>query len=207
MTDAAAPQPIASMPFQTLLEALASKSPAPGGGAAAGIVGATAAALVGMVVSYSVGRKSLEPHQAFLEDASVRLTRACSMFMILADEDAAAYAHLNTLMKLPEDHPDRVAGWSDAVNNAIAPPRATLAAATDLLRLCQELLGKTNPYLNSDLAVAAVQAEAAARSAAWNVRVNIPSLPQNTQAGVLAETNAMVEDARTRASRIEAACD
>lgn len=198
--------PIARMPFQTLLESLASKSPAPGGGAAAGIVGATSAALAGMVVAYSIGRKSLSEHQAFLEDAAARLRRARELFLLLADEDAAAYAHLNSLMKLPEDHPDRVAGWVDAVNGAIAPPRTTLAAANDLLRLCEDLLGKTNPYLNSDLAVAAVQAEAAARSAAWNVRINAPSLGDNERRRVLDETDAAVGDARARASRVEAAC-
>lgn len=199
-------EPIAPMPFQTLLASLAAKSPAPGGGAAAGVVGATAAALAGMVVSYSVGRKSLAEHQEFLENARSRLERARSMFLILADEDAAAYGRLNALMKLPEGHPDRVAGWAKAVDNAIAPPRATLAASNDLLRLCEDLVGKTNPYLNSDLAVAAVQGEAAARSAAWNVKINVPSLPEDQRRGVLEETEAAIADARARAARIEAGC-
>ena len=199
-------QPIAPLPFESLLAMLASKSPTPGGGAAAGMVGATAAALAGMVVAYSIGRKSLAQHQAFLEDARSRLERARALFLILADEDAEAYGHLNALMRLPEDHPDRVSGWASAVAGAIAPPRATLAAACDLLRLCEELVGKTNPHLSSDLAVAAVQGEAAARSAAWNVRVNAPSLPGDERAGVLAETDSLLGDARARAARIESGC-
>ena len=97
------------------LDALASKVPAPGGGAAAGVVGATAAATAGMVVSYSLGRKSLADHQGFLVECEGRLSRARAMFLALADEDAAAYTVLNGLMKLPEDHPERVAGWAGAV--------------------------------------------------------------------------------------------
>ncbi len=198
--------PIGATPTASLLAALASKSPAPGGGAAAGVVGATAAALAGMVVAYSVDRKSLATHRAFLGDAASRLERARSVFLLLADEDAAAYGALNRMMKLPEDHPDRVSGWSTAVENAITPPRAMLAASNDVLRLCEDLVGKTNPHLNSDLAVAAVQAEAAARSAAWNIRVNAPSLPEERRRGLIAETEHTIRQARARAERIESAC-
>ena len=55
------------------LGALAAKSPTPGGGAVASTTGATAAALAGMVVAYSLGKKNLAPHQPLLEDAAHRL--------------------------------------------------------------------------------------------------------------------------------------
>ncbi|MEM9373060.1 MAG: cyclodeaminase/cyclohydrolase family protein [Planctomycetota bacterium] len=197
---------IGPMPFESLLTELASKSPTPGGGAAAGLVGASAAALAGMVVAYSIGRKSLAEHRTFLEDAGRRLARAREIFLVLADEDAASYARLNALMRLEEDHPDRLAGWESAVRQAIAPPRAMLASANDLLRLCEELIGRTNPHLKSDLAVAAVQAEAAARSAAWNVDINVPLLPDPDRARIPEETNAAVLDAKARAARVEAGC-
>ena len=198
--------PIGPMAFESLLEALASKAPAPGGGAAAGMLGATAAATAGMVVSYSVGRKSLAEHAAFLRDASDRLARARALFLALADADAAAYTALNSLMKLPEDHPDRAAGWAAAVSGAMAPPRATLAAASDLLRLCEDLCGKTNPHLRSDLAVAAVGAEAAARAGAWNVGINLTLLPEAERGPIKAETDRLVSEARARAGRVEAGC-
>ena len=198
--------PLADSRFADLLDALASKSPAPGGGAAAGVVGATAAATANMVVAYSLGRKSLAEQQTFLEDASARLTRARALFLTLADEDAAAYAGLNALMKLPEDHPDRAAGWDTAVEAAMGPPRATLAAALELLRLCESLCGKINPNLRSDLGVAGVLAEAAARSAAWNVSINLPLLPEHRRGSVRAEAERQTADARERAGRIEGHC-
>lgn len=198
--------PIGPMSFETLLEALASKTPAPGGGAATGMLGATAAATAGMVVSFSVGRKSLGAHAGFLEDAAGRLARARAVFLALGDADAAAYTTLNTLMRLPEDHPDRMAGWAGAVAGAMAPPRATLAAASDLLRLFEELCGKTNPHLRSDLAIAAIAAEATARAAAWNVGMNLALLPEPERAPVRAETDRLVAGCRERAARVEAGC-
>lgn len=188
------------------LDALSAKVPAPGGGAAAGLAGATAAATAGMVVAYSAGRKSLADHQAFLEDAGVRIARARAMFLTLAEEDAGAYTVLNGLMRLPEDHPERVAGWASAVAGAIAPPRAMLATASELLRICEELCGRINPHLRSDLGVAVVLAEAAARSAAWNIAVNLPLLPPDQRGSVRAEAERQVADARHRAARVEGHC-
>lgn len=198
--------PLGAMRLDDLLGALASKTPAPGGGAGAGVIGATAAALGGMVVAYSRGRKSLAEHHAFLEDAADRLTRAAGLFVALAEADASAYTELNRLMKLPEADADRQAGWEAAVQGAIAPPRAMLATACDLLRLLEELPGRINEHLKSDLGVAAVAAEAAARAAAWNVRVNAPLLDERTRAELLAETGARAADASARAARIEAGC-
>lgn len=188
------------------LDQLSAKIPAPGGGAAAGVVGATAAATAGMVVSYSLGRKSLADHQEFLEDCQSRLARARAVFLTLADEDAAAYIVLNGLMKLPEDHPERVAGWAGAVAGAVAPPRAMLATAGEVLRICESMCGRINPHLRSDLGVAGVLAEAAARSAAWNIAINLPLLPIDQRGSVRAEAERQVGDARQRAGRVEGHC-
>lgn len=204
--DPASVRPLGQHRIDEFLDALSAKVPAPGGGAAAGLVGATAAATAGMVVAYSVGRKSLADHKEFLEDAGARITRARMMFLALADEDAEAYTTLNELMKLPEGDPVRVAGWAAAVSGAIAPPRAMLATASELLRICEELCGRINQHLRSDLGVAGVLAEAAARSAAWNIAVNLPLLPPDQRGSVRAEAERQTADARHRAARVEGHC-
>jgi len=197
---------ISSQAVGGFLEQLGAKVPTPGGGAAAAITGATAAATAGMVLSYSVDKKSLSEHQAFNADAKKQLDRARAMFLTLGDEDAAGYGVLNTLWKLDNDHPDRIAGWDDAVAGAIGPPRAMLALSAEMLRLCEQLVSKTNKQLKSDLGVAAVLGQAAARSAAWNVRINIPLLPSDDHDRAHKEVAAMLEHAQTLCEAIETGC-
>jgi hypothetical protein len=54
--------------------------------------------------------------------------------------------------------------------------------------------------------VAGVLAEAAARSAAWNIAVNLPLLPPDQRGSVRAEAERQAADARHRAARVEGHC-
>lgn len=188
------------------LEQLSAKVPAPGGGAAAALTGATAAATAAMVVSYSLGKKSLAEFEDVNENAMAQLTRARLMFLSLGDEDAIGYGQLNALWKLDKDDPIRVAKWDDAVAGAIAPPRAMLALSIELLRLCQRLIETTNKQLKSDLGVAAVLGQATARSAAWNIRINIPLLPESEQLDARDAVDVMLENAKILCKTIELGC-
>jgi formiminotetrahydrofolate cyclodeaminase len=163
------------------LEQLGAKTPAPGGGAAACMAGATAAALAHMVVAYSLGKKNLAEHEPHLQQAATALTRARELMLQLADEDAAAYALVNELLKLPETEARRAAEMPAAAGAAVAVPRAAVALCIDMLRLIESLCGRSNRYLRSDLAIAAVLAEAATRSAWWNVNINLSLLSDEAE--------------------------
>lgn len=154
---------------------LAAKTPTPGGGAVASMVGALACALAQMVVSYSLGKKSLAAHQQALSDAATRLERARVLLVALAEEDARAYGVVNALAKLEHWDPRREE-LPAAVLASVQAPMAVAAAGCDLLRLFATLEPTSNPALRSDLAIAAVLAEATVQSAGWNVLVNLPSL-------------------------------
>lgn len=206
MSSDTAAQPIATQPVGAFLDSLGAKVPTPGGGASAAITGATAAATAAMVVSYSLGKKSLAECEDVNQNAMARLTRARQMFLQLGDEDAEGYGVLNALWKLDKDDPKRVEGWDIAVQGAITPPRAMLALSLELLRLCEQLVETTNKQLKSDLGVAAVLGEAAARSAAWNVRINIPLLPENQQGELREAVKVMLEQAATLSAGIESGC-
>lgn len=200
-------QPLAMLRFDSLLESVAAKAPTPGGGAVASAVGALSAALAGMVVSYSVGKKNLAAHEPALQDTSRRLTVARALLLRLADEDSAAYGAVNELSKLPETDPRRATDLAPAVLAAVQVPMAVLGACADLLRLMESLAGITNRRLRSDLAIAAVLAEATARSSRWNVAVNAASLPGRAEReSTLAEAGRMVADCAARCARVEAAC-
>jgi len=200
-------QNLESMTFGELLSQVAAKTPAPGGGAVAGAAGALGAALGSMVVGYSVGRKSLERHQAALEAAAATLERARRVLIELAEEDAAAYDQYSRLAKLPEDDPRRIADLPGVAALCLQAPQAAAATACDVLRLLEDLTGITNRHLRSDLAIAAILAEAAARAAWWNVLVNLANLPDGRERDrIAAEVQGMLEEAGQRRQRIEQAC-
>ena len=199
--------PIATLSTGELLAALAAKQPVPGGGAAAGLVLATAAGLGSMVLRYSVGKKAFAAWNGELEAALETCDRLRLDALAAADADAAAYAGLSSLWKLADDDPTRVERWKPAVEAAIAAPRHAMHLAETLLTTLEPLPGRTSKTIRSDLAIAAILADAACRSAAWNVRINLPLLGDDAAA---AAEGAAIEERlvafRRRAEAIEAQC-
>jgi len=211
LNSSCAPRPILTsltdQTFGVLLESIAAKTPAPGGGAVASAVGALGSALAGMVVSYSVGKKSLAAHELALRQAAQQLSIARSLLLRLADEDAQAYGAVNELSRLPETDARRTAELSTALRAAVDVPLATIAACVDLLRLMESLTTITNRQLRSDLAIAAVLTEAAARSSRWNVAVNAGFLPSDAdRLAAIQDSGRMVAECVGRAAAVEAGC-
>ncbi len=167
---------IESLTLNRALDAVASRTPTPGGGAVASVVGALGAALAQMVVNYSVGKKKFAEHEPALQSSLEQLERARTAMLELAAEDAAAYAVVNELMKLPEADERRRQEYAGAIEMATQAPLATCAGAVALLRHFETLAPMTNQFLKSDLAIAAILAEACAAASAQNVRINLPSL-------------------------------
>lgn len=199
--------PLRDMKLDELLEAVAAKTPTPGGGAVAALTCATAAALARMVVNFSIGKKSLASHEALHRRALESLRAMADRALALADADAAAYARLNELWKLDKDDARRQREMPPAVEHAIEQPRKMLDDALALQRLLMELTGRTSASLNSDLAIAAVLGDAATRAAAWNVRINLPLLNDHARRDSLIRTiDSAVAESRRLCDAIESAC-
>jgi len=188
------------------LARIAAKSPTPGGGAVASVVGALGAALAQMVVNYSVGKKSLAAHEPALQAALPRLEIARRLLLELADEDAAAYGAVNELSRLPETDERRAAELPAAIKAGVQVPLAVAAASVDLLRLFGPLAGITNRHLRSDLAIAAVLADAAARSSRWNIAVNVGGLEETERLEAESQTSRLIADSARLLAEVEAAC-
>lgn len=203
-----APQPspaFSDMRLSEFLAAVGAKTPAPGGGAVASAVGALSAALAQMVVNYSIGKKNLLEQQGELQAAIETLEKSRAHLLDLAQEDAAAYAVLNELQKLPPEDVRRVREMGPAVERAVEVPWTVLLQSIELLKDFERLAPITNKYLRSDLGIAAVLAEATARSAAWNVRINVGDLPPTRKSDVLAKCDALVQEAKRRCEHVEQA--
>jgi formiminotetrahydrofolate cyclodeaminase len=197
-----------ALTVESLLTQLGDRTPVPGGGAAAGMTAAIGLATARMVLAYSVGRKNLAEFEASNTAALAELEAWRDEAVALAESDAAAFQVLAALWKLPEDDPHRVAEWHGAVLAAIAPPLATCRVCRSACELLATLPERTNPMLASDLAVAGILLHAACASAAWNVRINLPSLDDEDERARLAgEAADDVEFCRLRTAEIETACD
>ncbi len=170
------------MAFRTLTveefaDALAARTPAPGGGAVAAVTLAHAAALGSMVLEFTLGKPAFAAHEGSNAAVLARLRELRHAALALADRDAEAYGALNALWKLPKDAPARQGpAWDTAVAEAIDAPQAILEAAAEVASTCSGLAARTNANLASDLAIAVDLARVAARAAAHNVAVNLPSV-------------------------------
>jgi formiminotetrahydrofolate cyclodeaminase len=185
---------------------LADKVPSPGGGAVAAVTLAHGAALGAMVLRYTVGRPAFAAHEAQNTAALAELDAMRATALALADRDAAAYARLAALWKLPEDDATRAREFQPAVREAIDAPQAIVDLAHRACALLAELPARTNARLGSDLAIAANLAALAADAAEWNVRVNLPSLSDAAAARAHGErTASQVAAAHELANRAVAA--
>ena len=158
------------------LTRLSSKAPVPGGGAVAGVSNAIAAGLGGMVIAYSLGKKSLAEHQTMLTESAATLETLRTLSMQQADADAAAYGCLNVLWGRPEDDPERIEGFQDAVRGAIEAPGSIMETSSQILEILERLPGRSARHLGSDLAIAIETATMGARAAERNVTVNLPMI-------------------------------
>ena len=193
--------------MNAFLASLAAKQPTPGGGAVGGLLAALSTSLGQMVLEYTNGKKKYSQHKQLHVDCITFLHVATEEALVLAEEDAAAYKALNALWKLDEDDPARVTAWDDALQNAISIPFKTMELSNRILVTLQTLVGKSNAMLKSDLVIAAILAEAAARSARLNVEINLQQLEEGEEKTSLqSRTNSLLSECLALCKTIEDGC-
>ena len=181
---------------QDFLDELASKAPTPGGGGAAAVMGAMGAALVSMVAHFTLGKKgyeAVESESAGLLQQAEALRRQLAE-MVRADVDAfnqvmGAYgmARESDVQKA-----ERSTAIQAALKQAADVPLACAELCAEVIRLTRPMAAIGNKNVISDAGVAVLAAEAALRSAALNVYVNIGAI----------KDEAFVADRRQRLERI-----
>jgi glutamate formiminotransferase / formiminotetrahydrofolate cyclodeaminase len=172
------------------LASVASSNPVPGGGSVAAHAGALAAALAQMVAGLTIGKKKYAAVDSEMKEAALKAVALGNQLATLVERDAEAYALVSEAYKLPKEPADVAARRSETVTNALLKaaevPLETARAAVEVAQLAALLAEKGNTNAITDAGVAALLAVAAARGAAYNVRVNVQALEDKSKGQSLA---------------------
>ncbi|MBR2671258.1 MAG: cyclodeaminase/cyclohydrolase family protein [Oscillospiraceae bacterium] len=167
------------MTVSSFVEELASSSPAPGGGAVAGLNGAQAMALASMVCEVSAASKKMTDLRDELLLLANEAKTVMRRFIDLANMDAAAYDSVIKAMALPKDteekKAERTACMQTSMKSALSVPLEMMGTCLDGIKLCRRI--SDTGYLKSiesDLAAAKQCLRTAIICAENNVDANIP---------------------------------
>ena len=173
-----------SQTLQSFLDALASNAPAPGGGAAAALMGATGAALVSMVCNLTLGKPKYAAVEADMRALLEKSQALRARVMKMMEDDQAVFKTLMLAYGLPkqtdEEKANRRMAIQDALRQATEVPLACARACAGVITLSREAAEKGNLQVISDAGVAVAAAEAGLKSAALNVWINVPSIDDKT---------------------------
>jgi formiminotetrahydrofolate cyclodeaminase len=190
------------------LDDLASSAPAPGGGAAAALHVATAAALVEMVTNLTIGNPRYAEHEPTMVDARQRAGEQRRAAIRLAGDDAQAFTAVTDAYRLPkatgEEKAARTAAIQRALRGAAEVPVRTGAAASAVLDLAELILPGANVNVLSDVAVAASSARAGLESAIINVEINRAAIKDEAEKVRLGDAVAGFERDLDRAATLVA---
>ncbi|MDP9482998.1 MAG: cyclodeaminase/cyclohydrolase family protein [Chloroflexota bacterium] len=185
------PDRFGALSLDAFIERLASSDPVPGGGSASAVVGSVAAALVSMVTDLSTGRPRYADYESMYPWTGSEGSRLSRRLLALADDDARAYGGFAAARKLPRDtdaeREARTVALQVAARAASEAPLECVAACRDVVAAAEALAGRSNVNAASDVLVAALLGEAAAAGAAANVRINLPSVGDDTFATEMTE--------------------
>ena len=174
------------------LDELAGRVPAPGGGAAAALLAAQGAALLGMVARYTTGEKYAE-HQVTVSRIIAEVDELRNIALRLADADADAFLAVADAYRLPrltgEEQAARAAAVAASLANAAWPPAQVISLAGMVVDLAEALVVIGNHNVISDVAAAAECARAAASTARINVEINLAAISdERASLEMIAET-------------------
>ncbi len=162
------------------LETLSSSSPTPGGGSVSAIIGAVSSALVSMVANLTVGKEKYKDSWAKMEDVLQEVETLRSEFLTLADGDIEAFNGFMAALRLPKETDTekklRAEAMEEASKKATIVPLQIAETCEKVAKLSLETAKFGNKMAATDAAIGAILANAAAKSASYNVLINLPSI-------------------------------
>ena len=158
----------AELPLGRFVDMVASREPAPGGGASAAVAVALAAALTAMAARFSAD------HLADAETIADRAEELRNRVMPLAQADAAAYGRVLDAYRIPRDDDEKQRlRIREALPEAADVPLSIAEVGVEVAGNAARLVEEGNPNLRGDAVTAAALAKAGVRAAATLVEINV----------------------------------
>lgn len=171
---------LSDMKLRDFLEKLSSKEPAPGGGSASALAGATAASLGCMVANLTIGKKKYQDVEEEIKKIKEKLEEYRNKFLIEMEEDAKAFNKVIDALKLPKDTEEqkevRKEKIQEATKEATLVPLQISKDALDVMELAESIAEKGYKMALSDAVIAVILAKDAVLGGIYNVKINLPNI-------------------------------
>jgi len=197
------------MKLKDYFDELSTDSPAPGGGSAAAVSGAQAAALISMVANLTHGKRGYEDYWEDMERVAIEAQNLKDELNASIDRDTDAFNALMAASRLPKKSDEEKAARSKALQEAtlgaIEVPLSVIRNMVKVMELAKIAAEKGNRNSISDVSTAAAQARAAAEAAADNVMINVPGLVDKAKGkAMFEESTKLLGEVRKAADEVTA---
>ena len=139
-----------------------------------------------MVARLTAASPAFTTHAERMHAVADKGERLSAAFLASSDDDVAAFDKVSAAYKLPKstdaERAARTAAIQIALIGASDVPMRVVELALEAVRLAVELVDVGNQNAISDAGCAALFAQAAARGAALNIRINIKSIKDEARA-------------------------
>lgn len=169
------------------VDALAAGTSTPGGGGAAAVTASIGAALISMVINFTVGRKKYAAVEEEMQGYLAQLATLRAELLDLADADVSAFTAVAATYAMPKETDDeksaRSAAMQEGLKGATLVPYETAEKCLALLLIAAPVAEKGNVNVVSDAATAINLAQGALLSAIVNVDINLKSIKDESFVG------------------------
>jgi len=152
-------------------ENLAAREPVPGGGSAAGLVGALGAALLEMVCNFTIGNKKYKDIEDAVTNCLISVKKIRDEFLVLVDKDTEAYASICGAFKTKDEKI-----IDKALKEGYYASLKMCELAKSCMKVSSELAEKSNVNLITDVGCGAEFLKASFDSGVFNSEINLKGI-------------------------------
>ncbi|KQC08911.1 MAG: formiminotransferase-cyclodeaminase [Candidatus Cloacimonas sp. SDB] len=199
---------LVNMTLSEFADDLSSDSPAPGGGSVAALCSAISGSLTAMVSNLTFNKKGYEKVWKETKALAEKGQDIKERSLYAIDKDTQAFYAMMDAVKLPKktekEQKIRDQAIQDSTRNAILVPLETLEIAFEAVQLAENIASIGNKNALSDAGVAAITANAAAKSAYLNIQINMPGIEdEHFKFDILTKAAELVDKVNNIALKVE----